>query len=831
MYGSMAERGVLLPVLTGFLGLFLSLGAGGGEAPPEAPWAEKLAAHAVWHAEGETGEQHYLTFRKCFEMSALPQTALFHIFADSRYVLWCNGRYVTMGPCRFDPAFPAYDSLDLRPFLQEGANVLAILAHHYHDGKPVEAPEEFCGRIMRHAPCLTAGLEGRDGQGAPFAFWTDATWRVSNETPYRPSPPSWSSIPDRIDGRVFRGDWRQLDFDDSGWAAASPLASFSWGKLERRLPPLLLEEAVAGLKCLEWNGQALDRPLAGLLPLEVQPGQRLVIDAGRFVQAYSVVEMEAAEGAVLELRYAQSYFHNGRKPGGDYGRVNRYCARAGGQRYQGLDTFGFKYLVIDVKEAPLRLKAVEIVNRRYPFSVVGEFASNDAQLNRLWRMGIETVLQCSEDGYTDCASRERVSWLGDGVVMEYPITRVALAGPGVAGAPVYGDPRLCAALLRHVGQSQGADGRVKAHHPSNRWDIHGYIEDYACLWIHGIRGYYDATPAGGGGVPSGHELARELWPRVKGQLGLFARQVTERGLLRAREFAFPGNPLVYRVCEGATLNAAYYQALKDGAYLAEALGYAEAAKAYRGQAQRLRAAFNTVLWHAEEETCASGCDGAAQLAPSAHAAIFALYFDLPSETQRPLVARWLLEHYQKEDISPYIHQFFLETLYRMPGAATDQLALDLMRRRWDAMGASETGTLWEGFSPGEWCHNMGAAPTWMLSARVLGVQVAGPVRDKRIRIAPHLGDLAWAAGVVVTEFGPVRVSWKGASGGGRFEFSIETPDEVMIELCLPRRGVQGGFVFTSPSEAPPAFEDKGGYACATLKGGRYGGYGIKGESQ
>ena len=74
------------------------------------------------------------------------------------------------------------------------------------------------------------------------------------------------------------------------------------------------------------------------------------------------------------------------------------------------------------------------------------------------------------------------------------------------------------------------DGRVKAHHPSDRWDIHGYIEDYSCLWIQGLRTWHDNT--------GDLELVREAWPAVTAQLKWFLDRRTERGLVKAREFVF-----------------------------------------------------------------------------------------------------------------------------------------------------------------------------------------------------------------------------------------------------------------------------------------------------
>ena len=124
----------------------------------------------VWSRAAPPGKQAYVAFRKGFTLAQVPASARLHLFADSRYILWVNGRYVLRGPCRFDPKWPEYDSVDVRPFLQSGSNVLVVLVHHY--GPVVN------GRILTHAPGLTARLD-IDGKET---LSTDPTWRCSSRT-------------------------------------------------------------------------------------------------------------------------------------------------------------------------------------------------------------------------------------------------------------------------------------------------------------------------------------------------------------------------------------------------------------------------------------------------------------------------------------------------------------------------------------------------------------------------------------------------------------------------------------------------------------------------
>ena len=82
-------------------------------------------------------------------------------------------------------------------------------------------------------------------------------------------------------------------------------------------------------------------------------------------------------------------------------------------------------------------------------------------------------------------------------------------------------------------------------------------------------------------------------------------------------------------------------------------------------------------------------------------------------------------------------------------------------------------------------HCYGIVPGPILSTYVLGVRRDRPVWEKRLIIEPHLADLSFAKGTVVTEFGPVPVEWRATPDGLRFEVSV--PDGVIAELALPAR--------------------------------------------
>ena len=630
---------------------------------------------------------------------------------------------------------------------------------------------------------MTAILKTVDAGGGPIVR-TDATWRVSTQNRFGPSPGSWSSVVDHVDARRDSGDWAAIAFDDSAWEKAVPVDGRQWGPLRARHIPLLRETEVRPLRVVQRQtgsqtpeNLADKPPLEKLLPMELAAGNHLVIDAGRFVQAYCEIDMAADEGSRIDMVYAQAFFSSGNKPDGMSCDGSHYTARKGRQTFLTSDTFGCKYVVIRCASGKVRLLGVKLVNRLYPFDVIGQFECNDPLLNNIWQLGVHTIQTCSEDAHVDCATRERTEWLADAIMVGYPIARATMAGPGADGRPYWSDPRLLGNALRHIGQSVRPDGRVKARHPSDSWDIHGYIEDYACLWIQALRTWRDNT--------GDLELVREAWPAVTAQLKWFTDRRTVRGLVKAREFVYFGNPLCYKVCEGATLNAFLAKALSDASELAGLLGDSHRQRDYAAAGQAITRAIHTQLWDEKTGAYHGGILDGAKTPCTVHAAASCLYYDIVPPEQRTRLEQWFSKHIEKEGCLPYQYAFYFEILARMNSDQADRHALDLIRRRWAEMSRFETQTTFEGFGPGENCHEAGGPPTIYLSRHVLGVDTAGPAADRRLMIKPHLGDLRWAKGIVLTELGPVSVSWKRSNANDWPDFEIDVPAIARARLLLP----------------------------------------------
>ena len=441
----------------------------------------------------------------------------------------------------------------------------------------------------------------------------------------------------------------------------------------------------------------------------------------------------------------------------------------------------------------IKLLGFKMTDRRYPFERLGRFSSSDDFLNRLWEMAVNTIEATCDDGY-GADARERNEWLQDPAQPNFITTRVALAGPGSNGKPVYSDPRLLKNLMRHIALSQTPDGRLKAHALSDRWDCHGFIEDYACQWVESLRLYYDAT--------GDKAFVREMWPALTKQMQWFLDHRTPRGLVLARRIHFIRRSAGLRhlrrhraecVCVSGT----------EGRRLPWPRRRREPVRAGSDGPARPRSIGH--LWNAPAGTYNSGFVQDKLLGPTAHAALLALDRGVVPPERVASVRQWFLANYQRPagfhccqngDFEkmvadragigmPVTYYWVFQEFYRMDSPGMDLEALREMRRRWARMvnTSADTGTLWETFDGPESCHNYGSVPAYFLSSFVLGVRLDGPVWNQHLLIEPRLGDLTRAEGVVVTEFGPVPVSWK--RQGSELAFRFEVPKGLKATLRLP----------------------------------------------
>ena len=739
----------------------------------------------IWADDKSTNSQSlHFAFRRSFELPLLPTQAQIHLFAYTRYRLYVNGEYVGRGPNRFENIHPEYDSWDLATRLHSGTNVIAVVVHHDWPGDAIANMGQTLSRFRRHAPGFTARLELADASGPLPAIVTDSSWRGFVEAGnVLPVPHYYSSIAENYDARNMAGDWTATNFDDSLLPFTKPLDTSdhaAWPDLSPRSIPHLRERE------LTLNDPI---PAAGLT---LTNGQTQIFHLPQIEQAYWVADFAADAGTKIVATPLLPESHRGPS--------STYTCRTGVQRWMGGDTFAQNALSLRVESGRVSISNFRLIAVNYPFDRIGSFSSSDEELNHIWQITARSTELLSEDAYTDCADRERSEWMDCDPPM-YDATRVMMAGPAVNGVLAWSDARLYANMLRRVAYSQEPDGMVRARTCSEMVDIHTRMEDRACDWLQGFRKYYEAT--------GDKELIRELWPFCERQLSWFLQRRQPDGLVLCREWVAWDNPMSYATCEGAANNAFIWRSFRDAGWLAAQIGDKASANKWTAAAEKLQADFNKLLW---DETAGAYCSAVGapvllpqdrmfkktinlksangRMEPTLHANLLALDQGVVPPERRAQVVAWTLQHADQIRQVMANHYFF-NLLASLDRPEYDQIILDRIRKGWLGTVESPWQTTWESMGSGKnvggsKCHCYGIVPGYTLSTYVLGVRRDEPVWKKQIIIEPHLGDLAHAAGVVVTEFGTVTVRWEKSGDGLKFKFNA--PENCETILALPVKG-------------------------------------------
>jgi hypothetical protein len=194
---------------------------------------ETWQGHWIWSSEELPQRNAFVRFRRTFQYSN--GKAILHMTADSRYMLFLNGKYLGQGPVRAWPNHWRYDSYDLAPELREGENTLAVLVNHWGEGNFQYIPAP---------PGLLAQLELESETIA-----SDASWLASPEVALRSDVPRISiqeAFEEQYDARLA-DEWTLTSYDDTNWQSAAILREALEGphqNLEPRGIPFLTTEAV-----------------------------------------------------------------------------------------------------------------------------------------------------------------------------------------------------------------------------------------------------------------------------------------------------------------------------------------------------------------------------------------------------------------------------------------------------------------------------------------------------------------------------------------------------------------------------------------------------------
>lgn len=563
----------------------------------------------------------YCCARGRLDVPAPVMKAEVRVFADSRYQVWVNGRYIGQGPTPFRKPHIYFDTFDITAHLRKGKNVIAILAT-YHGVK-------HCTYSIGK-PGIIASVEAVDVEGRRHELVTDDTWRVSVWEAFARAVPrrNWATAwMEWFDARREPVGWQDTGFDDSSWSAAAVVDPGPM-KMYPRIVPYLKEYAASPVgfvgawsvptmvPTMEELTPTLDRePLVPLsvsptsFPLEVsscEHGTAFAVDFGHEIAGQIEFEIESPEGVTVDFSPAEN-LRDGRpwcdRKGTNYAK--RYTTRTGRQVWRtfGYDGLRYVHVVVRGPHPEIVFHRVGVWRRETSLAIRARFECDDPIVNRIWAITCHTMTIGAQDVHVDCPTREQTSAWGDHV------------WSGLWAACLTGDTSHLRHLMLSARQIQWPCGQMNCYAFSAA-DIFP-LYDYSFICVLGVWLYYELT--------ADRDMAEWLMPTVERIFAWHDKYLGPTGLIeldgqkaidtntgqlfidhpgfKAHNHPYPG---LDRRGISAGLNFFYILALDAVANLWVHLGQPEQAKRYHEKAQAVRTAAHRLFFDARRGVYADG---------------------------------------------------------------------------------------------------------------------------------------------------------------------------------------------------------------------------------
>lgn len=738
----------------------------------------------------------YALFRKAFFLKSVPRRAPFFITADQSYQLYVNGEYVCRGPARgYQKSWP-FDEVDLSRRLKKGRNVIAIRA--YNPGR-----SNFQYIHQGYAGLLAAA----EWNGVRIV--TDRSWkcrrqngisRITTQTSLQLFPqenidlaqenPRWM-LPSYKEG----GEWQPREFPTSVWNG------MPWSGLEARGIPLLDETIVGPRACIgraegrsrpDWRSTrnlAINRFAEGLahepdsLPVErlrfatAAEGRwkSYLIDFGRVTVGAVILRINNAKGGeAVETFHAETLKADCLEPDflpeahGRMAFAHRLICRAGNQEHQFYHTFGFRYMILTVRDnkAPITV-SVRLRQAIYPHNESGRFRSSDKNLEKIWETCAWTQRICSMDAYVDTPWREQAQWWGDARVQAWNTFHLS------------GDPRLLRRGIRQIATQTTPSGVTYGHAPTMAHNC--VLPDFTLIWMATLWDDYWQTGSLESFLSQRHTL--------EGALSYFDEWTDPRsGLLRYddRYWLFLDWTGIQKEGCSTVYSSWLMYALDRVGELYRMTGQQRPALRCKRWSSRLRKALLTL--QQRDGLIADGIlpNGKINKHCSIHSQTLALMNRLSPPSDQAFVERSLLPHVRGEldcDIMPSAYWItYVYTELAIRGYGRDVVA-DI-KRRWARM--AEYGSTFETFN--SQAGNESRSHAWSAHPLFHLMQILGGIRQSaaawtHISFAPlFLGNHAEVS--IPSPRGEIQTAWQ-RSDSSLAKGSLRLPDGVRASVHLP----------------------------------------------
>ncbi|MFC4306422.1 alpha-L-rhamnosidase C-terminal domain-containing protein [Cohnella boryungensis] len=752
-----------------------------------------------WKPEDEAGVGRFVYFRKTVNLGEGDHSCIVRVSADSRYLLFVNGKAVSRGPCKGDRFAWYYETVEVGDLLVEGTNVFAVqvLRYPYAGGG-----NESVWRTP--LPGLYVHADIRDEKGALIATaHTDESWHCARDESIGLSQGVYTQflgITETVDGAKRPFGWESASFDAGRW---SEVVAYTFDILHGGLKPWVLTDRPIPVLYETWrrfnkasrlrnDEAAWQQLLESDRRLVIPSGSSVLIDldAGELTTGYIQLRMSGGKGTVVKLLCAECYENEPisvpwlRDKGdrtdnvnGDlYGDADEYKAAGAGtavsESFEDYEPFWFRtfrYVRLEIKtgDESLTLHRCAYRETGYPLNVAAEYRSSDPQESALWEISVRTLRRCMHETYEDCPYYEQLQYAMD--TRSQILFTYYLAG----------DDRLARRTFYDFHSSMLPQGLTQSRYPSVSAQV---IPGFSLYWIFMLHDHMMFA--------GDRELIERYLPGVDAVLGYFHRMRDGSGLvgpMDASHWSFVDWAHRWKESYGVpgaakrgplTVNSLMYAyALQQAADLASFAGRSGLASEYVERAEQIRQAVKTRCMSGIRRGCLTDGPGIEEY--SQHSQIWAVLVGvLEGEDARHAMGTAIND-------SSFVPCSFAMAFYlfRALSAVGMYDRVNGMLEPWRKMSADGLTTWMEDtVSQRSDAHAWGSVPIYEYAAETLGVRPVAPGYGE-IEIRPFIGHLQHAKGRIMTAKGAVDVAWRCMDG--RFHLSAAWPADVPCTVSLP----------------------------------------------
>jgi alpha-L-rhamnosidase len=733
-------------------------------------------------------------FRKVLDLPAKPTRFVVHVSADNAFLLHVNQQRVGEGPSRGDLQHWRYETYDLAPFLQAGANVIAATVWNFGEYAAAAQISDRLGFV----------LQGASAAETPAN--TNESWDVQKEDGMAALPTPWNFLPnsyyaaepiEKFDASVIdwswdavtpgpRSHWTKVRSEGRATPRGSELILNNWQLIADPLPPME-HRLLPAMRIVRTSGVAgADQFAQRSLVIAPHSHSTILFDNGELTTAYPEFTTSGGRQALIRVTYAEAL----KNAKGEKGNRNEIEGKqitgiyddflsdgSAGTVFSPLVWRTWRYLQFDVttQDAPLEITGFRSWFTAFPFEERAKFAADDPDLSAIWSIGWRTARLDAHDTYMDTPYWERLQYIGD--------TRIqALISYTVAG-----DDRLARQAINSFDESRIPDGITLSRYPTALFQA---IPTFSLLWVGMLKDFalYHDDP----------DFVRQHLPGMRATLDWFVARQNSNGLMSklpwwafvdwTDDFPF-GVPPQTATGDSAPITLQFIAALLDGSQLEAAYGEAARAAVYKATAMRASEALHELCWDQSQGLLA---DTPEHKHYSQQANILAVWLDVtPHDQQRAVLAKLLAasDSAFKADSTPppmsrasYYFRFYLARAMEHAGLADRYLDTLQPWRGMVALGLTTWAEVPEPTRSDS--HAWSAHPNYDLLTLVAGIRPSA-FGFKSVTIEPHLGSLQHVSAVFPHPLGTIQAAY--STNGTNVDANIVLPSGLAGKLIWKGR--------------------------------------------